>query len=234
MMETIMSHLKQLEKSKAKKKSGLNRNRTHELCDTSAALLPTELSSQPEAGHLSFVTFVINIPVDGEDVWWIYCLHYINLYIVTIHILYCGITYTIPQYNIGIWYIFHIKTILLFYYSTNCQWNVFHCKEKCGYAVLWVWLCTKLSAGKAIRGNVKWMIACEVQRIWCHPILYSQCEKETTSVELDKGNVHLFSGPVDFSDHPKLKSTHQGDHAAKWRNFLPCFLEKLSLLKYIF
>ena len=40
---------------------------THDLCDTSAAPLPTELSSQLGAGHL----WVCNIPVDWEGMKWI-------------------------------------------------------------------------------------------------------------------------------------------------------------------
>ena len=49
------------------KNSGLNGNRTHDLCDTGAALLPTELSSQLGAGQLRVRIY----PVDGEwlNVW---------------------------------------------------------------------------------------------------------------------------------------------------------------------
>ena len=41
-----------VEKKKPEKNSGLNGNRTHDLCDTGAALSPTELSSQLGAGQL--------------------------------------------------------------------------------------------------------------------------------------------------------------------------------------
>ena len=41
-----------VEKSKPEKYSGLNGIRAHDLCDTGAVLLPTELSSQLGAGHL--------------------------------------------------------------------------------------------------------------------------------------------------------------------------------------
>ena len=56
------------EKSKPDKNSGLNEIRTHDLCDTDAAFLSTELSSQLGAGQL----WVRNISVDGEDMGWIY------------------------------------------------------------------------------------------------------------------------------------------------------------------
>ena len=43
--------LKQLRKLSLKKNSGLNGIRTHDLCDTGAALYQIELSSQLGAGH---------------------------------------------------------------------------------------------------------------------------------------------------------------------------------------
>ena len=49
---------------KPEKNSGSSGVRTHDLCDTGAALLPTELSSQLGAVLLR----VHNIPEDGEDV----------------------------------------------------------------------------------------------------------------------------------------------------------------------
>ena len=59
-----------MRKKQAWKNSVLNGIWTHDLCDTSAALLPTELhvSSQLGAGHLWFSY----VPVDGEDMIWIY------------------------------------------------------------------------------------------------------------------------------------------------------------------
>ena len=63
---------------KPEKKLGLNGPagvRTHDLCDTGAALLPTELTSQRGAGHL----WVPNIPVDGEDMKWTYEIHIFEL-----------------------------------------------------------------------------------------------------------------------------------------------------------
>ena len=54
--------LKQLKRRNLKKISGLNGNRTHDLCDTGAALQPTELSSQLGAGQSRARIY----PVDGE------------------------------------------------------------------------------------------------------------------------------------------------------------------------
>ena len=66
------TQLKQLRKKEAWKTwSSLNGIQTNDLCDTSAAFLPTELSSQPGAGHWWFRY----IPVDGEDVVWTYESH---------------------------------------------------------------------------------------------------------------------------------------------------------------
>ena len=48
----IITVCTQLKKSKPEKNLGLNGNQTHDLCDTSAGLLPTELSSQLGAGQL--------------------------------------------------------------------------------------------------------------------------------------------------------------------------------------
>ena len=62
--------------NKAWKKSDLNGFRTHDLCDTGAVLLPTELSSQLGAGHSLWVR---NIPVDGEDIKWMYKISCIYL-----------------------------------------------------------------------------------------------------------------------------------------------------------
>ena len=47
---------------KPEKNSGLYRIRTHDLCDTSVALLPLELTSQLEDGYLG----IHFIPVDSE------------------------------------------------------------------------------------------------------------------------------------------------------------------------
>ena len=53
-----MDSTKAVEKIKPEKRnSSLNGIRAHDHCDTGAALLPTELSSQLGAGH--FVSFVI-------------------------------------------------------------------------------------------------------------------------------------------------------------------------------
>ena len=53
--------LKQLNRRNLKT-SGLNGNRAHHLCDTGAALQPTELSSQLGAGQLRVCIY----PVDGQ------------------------------------------------------------------------------------------------------------------------------------------------------------------------
>ena len=50
------------------KKLRLKRAWTHDLCDTGAALLPTELSSQLGAGHLWVRNNSRNIPGDGEGI----------------------------------------------------------------------------------------------------------------------------------------------------------------------
>ena len=47
----MFGHLKQLQKIKPEKDSGLNGIRTHDLCDTGAALYQIEPSSQLGAGH---------------------------------------------------------------------------------------------------------------------------------------------------------------------------------------
>ena len=60
---------------KPEKNSGLNGHQTHDLYDTGAALLPTDLSSQLGAGHL----WVRNAPVDGEDMKRIYDIHIFEL-----------------------------------------------------------------------------------------------------------------------------------------------------------
>ena len=43
----------EIERVRPKKYSGLNGIRTYDRCDTSAAFLPTELSSQLGAGHIA-------------------------------------------------------------------------------------------------------------------------------------------------------------------------------------
>ena len=61
--------------NKAWKKFRLEQFQTHNLCDTGAALLPAELSSQLGAGHL----LVRNIPVDVKDIRWICEIHIFEL-----------------------------------------------------------------------------------------------------------------------------------------------------------
>ena len=56
---SIVLNLSSLE-YKAWKNSSLNGIRTHDLCNIGAALLPIELSSQPEAAH--FVIEIVNCP----------------------------------------------------------------------------------------------------------------------------------------------------------------------------
>ena len=63
-MKIIAVKVFQLQQLKRRnlKNSGLNGNQAHDLCDTGAALQPTELSSQLGAGQLRVCIY----PVDGE------------------------------------------------------------------------------------------------------------------------------------------------------------------------
>ena len=51
MIIAVIYATKAVARIKPEKNSGLNGIRTHDLCDTGAALLPIELSSQLGAGH---------------------------------------------------------------------------------------------------------------------------------------------------------------------------------------
>ena len=111
-----------VEKKQAWKKFlALTGTQTHVLvCDTGAALLPTELSSQLGAGHL----WVCNIPMGGEDIRWIYEI---------IHMFSCRISIFSKWKTIAVMY----STYSQKHYSIATQISFWHLFDN---SLLFQWL----------------------------------------------------------------------------------------------